>query len=230
MLWKDSNRFSTRAAFRVLEGSFRINRAFREIRSASSLTLVSLVLLLCALAIRSWILFAAFVAILSLNAAQWLYFRYFITRSKIDEPDEMTGWEFEKWLRRFFERVGFDVEPTPYKGDFGADFVLTWNGMRIAVQAKRASRQVGLRAVQEVVAAKAYYDCERAMVVTNSHYTEQAIILARHNGVWLRTRDDLARKAATMGLASEPSVPNSKRLGSPATPSFEGPEPFTTGV
>lgn len=201
MQWKDGNGLSTRTLFGVLDWSFRLNRALREMRSISSLSLSAVVFLLCSLALRSWILFGAFLVVLVVNTAQWLYYRYFIVHAKIDDLDEMTGWEFEKWLRRFFERVGYEVYPTPYRGDFGADFVLTWNGTRIAVQAKRASRQVGLRAVQEVVAAKAYYDCERAMVVTNSYYTEQAIILARANGVWLRTRDDLARKAAALGGA-----------------------------
>jgi HJR/Mrr/RecB family endonuclease len=100
---------------------------------------------------------------------------------------------------QFFKRVGFDVQRTPYRGDFGADFVLTWSGVKIAVQAKRSRRQVGVAAVQEVVAAKAYYECERAMVVTNGYFSEQAIILARANGVRMRSRDDLARELAALG-------------------------------
>jgi restriction system protein len=115
----------------------------------------------------------------------------------------MTGWEFERWLERFFEKLGFDVERTPYRGDFGADFVLKWKGTRIAVQAKRTTQLVGLRAVQEVVAAKAYYKCDQAIVVTNSYYTDQALILARANGVWTRSRDDLAQKAAGLLAVAE---------------------------
>ena len=87
---------------------------------------------------------------------------------------------------------------TPYQSDFGADFVLTWNGAKMAVQAKRSRRQVGIAAVQEVVAAKAYYGCEKAMVVTNSYFTEQAIILARANGVRMRSRDDLAKEISAL--------------------------------
>ena len=111
----------------------------------------------------------------------------------------MTGWEFERWLEQFFQRLGFQVKRTPYRGDFGADFVLTWNGVNIAVQAKRSRRQVGVAAVQEVVAAKAYYGCEQAMVVTNGYFSEQAVILARVNGVRLRFRDDLAKEIAALG-------------------------------
>jgi restriction system protein len=199
MQWKDGHSNSARALFGTLHMSFRLGRAARELRNIGALTLGAITFLLLGLTLRSWILFGAFAVIVTLNTAQWLYFRHFIERARIDELDEMTGWEFEKWLRRFFERVGYAVTPTPYRGDFGADFVLTWNGMRIAVQAKRTARLVGVRAVQEAVAAKAYYDCEEAMVVTNGYFTEQAVILARANGVWLRSRDDLARKVAALG-------------------------------
>ena len=137
---------------------------------------------------------------LVLQTAQWLYFRHFIDRARIEEVDEMTGWEFERWLEGFFKQLGFEIQRTPYRGDFGADFVLTWNKTRIAVQAKRSALQVGVRAIQEVVAAKAYYKCDHSMVVTNNYFTEQALILARANGVWTRSRDDLARSAA--GLRS----------------------------
>jgi restriction system protein len=218
MQWKDGNSLSARTVYGVLRGSLRIRRATRELRAISALTLSAITFLLLGLALQSWILFGAFVVIVTLNAAQWLYFRYFIETPRIDELDEMTGWEFEKWLRRFFERVGYRVTPTPYSGDFGADFVLTWNGIRIAVQAKRASRPVGVSAVQQVVAAKAYYDCERAMVVTNGYFTEQAAILARTNGVWLRSRDDLARKAADLDREKQKVMTEDvKRVGQPAS-------------
>jgi restriction system protein len=162
----------------------------------SGWSIAAVVVLALAIAFRNWVLFFAFALLMLLDASLWVYFRYYLERAGLEEVDEMTGWEFERWLKRFFARVGFDVETTPYQGDYGADLILTWNGVRIAVQAKRTSRLVGVRAVQEVVAAKAFYDCERAMVVTNGYFTEQAIVLAHANGVSLRSRDDLARKLA----------------------------------
>jgi hypothetical protein len=41
------------------------------------------------------------------------------------------------------------------------------------------------------------------MVVTNGYFTEQAVILARANGVWMRSRDDLARKLTTLDRAKQ---------------------------
>jgi HJR/Mrr/RecB family endonuclease len=196
MKWKDGQSRSIVAVFAVLRTSFRVRRALRNLRNIGGTTVAAMVLLVFGLAFRNWILFGSFLLMLAITALQRLYFHYFILRSRLDDVDEMTGWEFERWLERFFEQLGFAVERTPYRGDFGADFVLKWNGTRIAVQAKRTSQLVGLRAVQEVVAAKAYYECDQAMVVTNSYYTEQALILARANNVRMRSRDDLAEKAA----------------------------------
>ena len=179
----------------------------RGLRSVSGLTWTTLVLLVLALVVHTWILFSALAVVLILALIQWLYFHYYLVRAGLEEVDEMTGWEFERWLHRFLEGVGYDVQATPYRGDFGADFILTWNGMRIAVQAKRSSRQVGVRAVQEVVAAAGYYGCERAMVITNSSFTEQAILLAHANRVWMRDRDDLALKIGSVRISGTALTP-----------------------
>jgi len=45
--------------------------------------------------------------------------------------------------------------------------------------------------IQEAVASKGYYDCSKAMVVTNSFFTQQAIELARRNQVELWDRNKL---------------------------------------
>ena len=196
---RDSARLPVRALYLGLRGEFRVRQTLRSLRQTSGWTIAGVVWLVLGLAFRSWILFGAFGALLLLTAAGWVVERHYLSRARLEDVDEMTGWEFERWLAKFFERVGFDVKRTPYHGDFGADFVLTWNGVKIAVQAKRSRRQVGVSAVQQVVAAKAYYGCEQAMVVTNSYFTEQAINLARANMVRMRSRDDLARELAALG-------------------------------
>lgn len=196
---RDSDNLPFRAIYLALRGEFRVRQTLRSLRSTSGWTVAGVVWLVFALAFRSWILFAAFGALTLLTVAGWAYSQYYLSRARLDDLDEMTGWEFERWLEHFFNRVGFDVKRTPYKGDFGADFVLTWNGVKMAVQAKRSRRQVGVAAVQEVVAAKAYYGCEQAMVVTNSYFSEQAVILAHANGVRMRSRDDLAKELAALG-------------------------------
>jgi restriction system protein len=155
----------------------------------------TLILLALALTLRSWAVLVVLCVVAAANAGQWLFFRYYLKRAGLEEVDEMTGWEFERWLEHLFTDLGFAVKRTAYRGDFGADLICTWkSGTRLAVQAKRASRLVGVQAVQEVLGAKAYYSCDQAMVVTNSYFTDQAIALARAAGVQMRSRDDLARE------------------------------------
>ena len=68
--------------------------------------------------------------------------------------------------------------------------------MKTVVLAKRYTEAVSNAAVQEVVASKAHYGCQHAIVVTNSTFTASARELAASNGValWDRQKlDDLIR-------------------------------------
>ena len=77
-------------------------------------------------------------------------------------------------------------------GDQGCDLLLEKDGHRIACQAKRYHHRVTNDAVAEAVAAKAFYGCDDAMVVTTSRFTRSARKLAQVNGCDLINRDDLA--------------------------------------
>ncbi|ANS77121.1 restriction endonuclease [Paenibacillus yonginensis] len=114
-----------------------------------------------------------------------------LKRSGIAEIDKMDGYQFEKFLGHLFRSQGYKAEVTQSSGDFGADLVLTKDGIRIVVQAKRYSKNVGLKAVQEAHSAMAHYSASEAWVVSNADYTDQAYKLARSNHVRLINRDQL---------------------------------------
>lgn len=116
-----------------------------------------------------------------------------LAKSGIDDIDKMDGKTFEKYLEALFLKLGYQVERTRYVGDYGADLVTVKNGVKTIIQAKRYKKKVGVKAVQEAVAAKGYYQCDKAMVVTNNHYTRQATELARANSVELWDRDQLVQ-------------------------------------
>jgi Predicted endonuclease distantly related to archaeal Holliday junction resolvase and Mrr-like restriction enzymes len=112
----------------------------------------------------------------------------------LEEIDAMDGYEFEKYMKKIFESLGYLVHHTPLSGDQGADLIITSNeGIRIAVQLKRYSGKVSNKAVQEVVAAKAFHKCTKGMVVTNNSFTDSAIQLARANDVNLVDRIGLTK-------------------------------------
>ena len=112
-------------------------------------------------------------------------------QTEMHEVDRMTGENFEKYLLILFQAIGYQVESTPGSQDYGADLILYKNGMKIAVQAKRYKNTVGVRAVQEVVSSVKYYKANKAMVITNNRFTENACILARCNSVELCDREKL---------------------------------------
>ena len=57
---------------------------------------------------------------------------------------------------------------------------------------------MGIKAVQEAVAAKGKYGCSEAMVVINSFYTKAAIELAKANRVELWNRDHLVKALSSI--------------------------------
>ncbi|MEK3966310.1 restriction endonuclease [Paenibacillus sp. FSL H7-0323] len=114
-----------------------------------------------------------------------------LKKSGIAEIDNMEGVQFEQYLGHLFRSQGYKAEVTQAAGDYGADLVLSKDGKRIVVQAKRYSKNVGLKAVQEVRGAVSHYGASAAWVVTNRDYTEQAYKLAKSNNVRLIGREEL---------------------------------------
>lgn len=114
-----------------------------------------------------------------------------LRKAGIKQIDNMSGEEFEQFLALLFKKRGFKVSMTKASGDYGADIILKDRKDIIAVQAKRYSSTVGVKAVQEVIGAMRMYEATEAWVVTNSYFTRQAEKLAETNEVYLIDRDEL---------------------------------------
>ncbi|MGH0944694.1 restriction endonuclease [Bacillus mycoides] len=114
-------------------------------------------------------------------------------QSHIDAIDLMKGRQFEQYLNVIFQELGYESQVTKGSGDFGADLILKSNNETIIVQAKRHRNKVSLQAVQEVVAARGYYNANHAWVVTNNYFTESAQELANANDVLLLDRNRLIK-------------------------------------
>lgn len=148
----------------------------------------------------AWPIWGIVAAMVAARVAFALWRRWRLARSGIREIDRLSGAVFEEYLELLFRRLGYRVQRTRAAGDYGGDLVITGkDGARTVVQAKRYSKAVGVRAVQEVVAAMRAYECERAMVVTNSRFTKQASHLAATNDVELWDRDELVRRLMAAG-------------------------------
>ena len=131
------------------------------------------------------------------KAFLWLLEQRRISRSGIEEIDHMDGHTFERRMQVLFRDLGYRVQRTGKCGDYGADLVVELDGDKTVVQAKRWTKTVGVKAVQEAVAAKPMYGCDQALVVTNSHFSKEARRLAEANKVALWDRDRLIRQLLT---------------------------------
>lgn len=106
--------------------------------------------------------------------------------------DQMEGHNFEYWCRDLFAKLGYsNLSVTSGSGDYGVDIIGYNNNERIAIQCKRYNDKVGNKAIQEVFSGAHYYNCNRAIVITNNYFTPQAIDTARNHGVRLIDRNEL---------------------------------------
>lgn len=116
--------------------------------------------------------------------------------AKAAELDQLSGVEFEEFLAGLFRAQGYQAELTTTTGDYGADLILTKDGQRIAVQAKRYTGSVGVAAVQEALSGQAYYQCDAAWVITTGTFTPNALELAKKSRVKMIGRSDIGNLLA----------------------------------
>ncbi len=139
-------------------------------------------------------------------------------------------------------QVGWRAEVARYPGDQGADVIAVGpQGVRLAIQVKHYPGNVGNKAVQEVVASKAYYRAGGAAVFTSGPgFTRSATLLAQANGGRCRPQlsSSLCRTPPRIGnsplatccpphrsLLLEALGYSRRRRGPPAFPSSAEPTP-----
>lgn len=108
-------------------------------------------------------------------------------QKRISSGGYQTPYEYEQYVGSLLTYKGYkNVQVTPKSGDYGADIICKdKKGNKYAVQCKMYSKPVGYKAVEEVLGAMHYYNCNRAIVVTNNTYTKQAVEAANKVGVIL---------------------------------------------
>jgi len=128
----------------------------------------------------------------------FLSYRYFESNKIIAEQrksrdfiNNMSGHDFELFVRDLLIEMGITCDVTRASGDFGADIIASLKGKKIAIQCKRYNKNIGYSAVQEVLAGKSYYKCDEAWVLSNARFTKQASQGARETGVRLINVFDL---------------------------------------
>lgn len=112
----------------------------------------------------------------------------------LHDLDDINGIDFETLTCDILIANGFETaENTQASMDFGVDVLARKDGITYAIQCKRYHNPVGIEAIQQVYAGRAYYECHVAVVLTNQYFTANAHKLADKIGVVLWDRDMLAQ-------------------------------------
>lgn len=91
----------------------------------------------------------------------------------------MDGYQFEYQCAAILKRKHFSkVEVTKSSGDQGVDIIAYKHRKKYGIQCKYYTYPVGNKAVQEAYAGANFYDCNKAMVMTNTTFTRSATELA----------------------------------------------------
>ena len=117
---------------------------------------------------------------------------------KIGDVDRLEPKSFEIFVAALFEKQGYHISLTPYSGDKGAD-VIAYSHQRemfnllIQVKQRKEGGKPGGEAVNEIVAAKPFYEEKYAttfqpMVITNREFTKEARRFSRANQVQMHGR------------------------------------------
>ncbi|MEP2891456.1 restriction endonuclease [Tateyamaria sp.] len=114
-------------------------------------------------------------------------------------PDD--PFEFEHWTAEVLNNFGWNAQATQGTGDQGADVVAELEGHTCIIQCKLYKNAVGNKAVQEVDAARTFFDGHSAAVVGKSGFTRSAKQLAGKNDVLLIDVSELSELAGKLGLA-----------------------------
>lgn len=136
------------------------------------------------------IILAAFVGIALITVAGVMICRRFRRNARAHALDSMEGLEFEYYCADLLAANGFiEVEVTQSSGDYGIDILAEKDGVTYAIQCKRYTGLVGVKAVQEAYAGRDYYDRMVGAVMTNQYFTKPAAEAARKLKILMWDRD-----------------------------------------
>lgn len=101
-------------------------------------------------------------------------------REPCEAYEEMDGHDFEYYCADLLSRRGFsEVEVTKGSGDYGIDILAEKDGVTYAIQCKRYTTPVGVKAIQEAYTGRDFYDRMVGAVMTNQYFTTPAVEAAR---------------------------------------------------
>jgi len=116
--------------------------------------------------------------------------------------------EYEHIVAEHFENKGFKTQVSQYTNDYGVDVFATKGKTKIAIQAKmfgNSTRPINRQMIMELHGAKDYFDCTKAVMVTNGRIIDNALEVAEKLQIEI-----LEIPAIKINYKSKPQKPNRK--------------------
>lgn len=112
--------------------------------------------------------------------------------------------EYEMFVCDYFRRKGYIAETTTYTNDYGVDIFATKGKDRLAIQAKMygKDRKINRQMLMELHGAKDYFDCSKAVLVTDGEILENAVRVAKKLNI------EVIKLKRSEPLTSNPTLPN----------------------
>ncbi len=115
------------------------------------------------------------------------------SKQKLATIDNFDGYQFETFTCDLLNALGFsEIKRTQGSSDFGVDVYAKNGDTSYVFQCKLYASPVGIKAVQEANSGRSYYNCKKAVVITNSYFTPHAISASEKLDIDLWNRDKLA--------------------------------------
>ena len=115
------------------------------------------------------------------------------SKQKLATIDNFDGYQFETFTCDLLKALGFsDIKRTQGSSDFGVDVYAKNGDTSYVFQCKLYASPVGIKAVQEANSGRSFYNCKKAVVITNSYFTPHAISASEKLDIDLWNRDKLA--------------------------------------
>ncbi|MGB0725000.1 MAG: restriction endonuclease [Nitrosopumilus sp.] len=109
----------------------------------------------------------------------------------LSELDKTSGREFEEFIIKIFEKLGYFSTVTNRSKEYGSDIMLQQSDFRIAVQTTRSNSELNFTSVQRVLAYSRKYSSDLSAVITNNKFLNSAKNLAKTKNVILIDRKKL---------------------------------------
>lgn len=99
--------------------------------------------------------------------------------------------EFETFIAKVYEDLGYKTELTPISGDDGIDVKATKDGKLTVIQVKQSRHPVGSPVIQTLYGSMAHVLASKAICISTSGYTSEAARFAEHKNIELLDSNDL---------------------------------------